>query len=113
MRGDVRCPIHAPRPPVRPARVLEYTDFRNFIAVIAKARGACENSGHAASDHFVETNEMVGIGSGAQRPVEDWKFSRYASYGQFASVGKQLHNRPARLATQGGGLRLNVWCIQL
>jgi hypothetical protein len=24
-----------------------------------------------------------------------------------------LHNRPARHATQGGGLRLNVWCIQL
>ena len=29
------------------ARVLEYTDFRNFIAVIAKAREACTNSGHA------------------------------------------------------------------
>ncbi len=59
-------------------RVLEYTDFRNFNAVITKAREACASSGHAVSDHFVETNEMVGIGSGAQRPVEDWKLSRYA-----------------------------------
>ena len=28
------------------ARVLEYTDFRNFAAVIARAREACANSGH-------------------------------------------------------------------
>ena len=41
------------------ARVLEYTDFRNFATVIAKAREACVSSGHAVSDHFVETNEMV------------------------------------------------------
>ena len=41
------------------ARVLEYTDFRNFVTVIAKAREACASSGHAVSDHFVETNEMV------------------------------------------------------
>src|ERR1700722_15233796 len=62
------------------ARVLEYTDFRNFIAVISKAREACANSGHAVSNHFVESNEMVSIGSGAQREVEDWALSRYACY---------------------------------
>ena len=62
------------------ARVLEYTDFRNFNAVIAKAREACANSGHAVADHFVDINEMVGIGSGAQRPIEDWTLSRYACY---------------------------------
>jgi DNA-damage-inducible protein D len=62
------------------ARALEYTDFRNFIAVIAKARDACANSGHTVSDHFVEITEMVSIGSGAQRQVEDWKLSRYACY---------------------------------
>ncbi|MDR3412389.1 MAG: hypothetical protein P4L87_15855 [Formivibrio sp.] len=61
------------------ARVLEYTNFRNFIAVIAKALEACTNSGHAVSDHIVESNEMVSIGSGAQRPVEDWQLSRYAA----------------------------------
>jgi DNA-damage-inducible protein D len=62
------------------ASVLEYTDFRNFIAVIAKAREACANSSHTVSDHFVEITEMVGIGSGAQREVEDWMLSRYACY---------------------------------
>ncbi len=74
------------------ARVLAYTDFRNFIAVITKAREACANSGHTVADHFVETNEMVGIGSGAQRPIEDWAFSRYACYLviQNADPGKPL-----------------------
>src|ERR1035441_10115852 len=62
------------------ARMLEYTDFRNFAAVIAKAREACANSGHAVTDHFVDINEMVSIGSGAQREVEDWALSRYACY---------------------------------
>jgi len=60
------------------ARVLEYTDFRNFIAVLTKAREACANSGHTVSDHFVDINEMVTIGSGAQRELEDWALSRYA-----------------------------------
>lgn len=62
------------------ARVLEYTDFRNFVAVIAKAREACANSGHTVADHFVDITEMVGIGSGAQRPIEDWALSRSACY---------------------------------
>lgn len=74
------------------ARVLEYTDFRNFIAVINKAREACANSGHTVSDHFVEITEMVGIGSGAQRPIEDWALSRYGCYLviQNADPGKPL-----------------------
>src|SRR6266550_8898004 len=62
------------------ARVLEYSDFRNFITVINKARAACTNSSRAVSDHFVDITEMVGIGSGAWRPVEDWALSRYACY---------------------------------
>lgn len=72
--------------------MLEYTDFRNFIAVIAKAREACANSGHAVTDHFVDINEMVSIGSGARRPVEDWALSRYACYLviQNADPGKPL-----------------------
>ena len=62
------------------ARVLEYREFRNLSAAIAKAREACTHSGHAVSDHFVLINEMVGIGSGAQRELEDWALSRYACY---------------------------------
>jgi DNA-damage-inducible protein D len=31
-------------------------------------------------DHFEQILEMVAIGSGAQRPIEDWRLSRYACY---------------------------------
>ncbi len=62
------------------ARVLEYADLRNFNVAIEKAKESCVKSGHKVSDHFVGITEMVEIGSGAQRPVEDWKLSRYACY---------------------------------
>jgi DNA-damage-inducible protein D len=62
------------------AKALDYTDFRNFSAVITKAKEACKNSGHAVENHIVDFNEMVSIGSGAQRGMESYKLSRYACY---------------------------------
>ena len=49
------------------ALVLGYTDYRNFEAVIEKARAACFNSGQRVEDHFVEINEMIEIGNRALR----------------------------------------------
>jgi DNA-damage-inducible protein D len=60
--------------------VLEYTDWRNFLKVIDKAKTACENSGIFVEDHFVDVNKMVEIGSGAERVIEDIQLSRYACY---------------------------------
>ena len=62
------------------SRALEYTDYRNFLLVIDKAKEACKNSGHRVLDHFVEFNEMVLIGSTARREIESVKLSRYACY---------------------------------
>lgn len=62
------------------AKILDYAEFRNFLPVIEKAKIACGNSGQAVSDHFVDYHEMVSIGSGAARPMESIKLSRYACY---------------------------------
>ena len=62
------------------ARVLGYNDYRNFEAVIAKAKTACFNSGQRLEDHFVDITEMVGIGSGAKRSLKTVMMSRYACY---------------------------------
>lgn len=62
------------------AKVLDYNDYRNFSRVVSKARIACENSGQAVSDHFVDVTDMVQIGSGAKRKIEDVYLSRYACY---------------------------------
>lgn len=62
------------------AKTLDYTDFRNFISVIEKAKEACSNSGQLPENHLVEFNEMVTIGSGAKRQLPSYKLSRYACY---------------------------------
>lgn len=62
------------------SKVLEYREFRNFLPVIQKAKEACENSGEQLKNHFVELNEMVSIGSGAERGMNSVKLSRYACY---------------------------------
>ena len=59
------------------AKILAYSELRHFLPVIAKAKEACEKSGHKIPDHFEEMLDMVEIGSGAQRPVENWLLSRY------------------------------------
>jgi DNA-damage-inducible protein D len=60
--------------------LFEYTDWRNFVLVIEKAKQACENSGLKTSDHFVDVNKMVQLGSGAQRKIDDIALTRYACY---------------------------------
>ena len=60
--------------------VLEYNEYRFFKKVIDKAIEACASSNNTVSDHFVCAHDMVDIGSGARREVEDYHLSRYACY---------------------------------
>ncbi len=62
------------------SQVLEYTQYRNFEAVIEKAKLACFNSGHRIEDHFADVSTMVEIGSGATREIKVTLLSRYACY---------------------------------
>jgi len=55
------------------ARVLEYTDFRNFIASLPRPAKRVPTRPYRFRP-FVDINEMVTIGSGAQRELEDWRF---------------------------------------
>lgn len=60
--------------------LFNYKEWRNFTKAIQKAKDSCENSGEKVLDHFVDTNKMVVIGSGAERELKDVALTRYACY---------------------------------
>ena len=60
--------------------LLGYKEWRNFTKAIEKAKNACSNVGHIITDHFVDVNKMVVLGSGAERQIDDIMLTRYACY---------------------------------
>ncbi len=71
--------------------ILGYAEWRNFLKVIDKAKDACTNAGGKLTDHFVDVNKMVLLGSGSEREIEDIALTRYACYliAQNGDAGKQ------------------------
>lgn len=62
------------------AKVLEYPNYSKFLNVIEKAKEACKNSGQDIHNHFSHVDEMVMIGSGAERRIDTIHLSRYGCY---------------------------------
>jgi DNA-damage-inducible protein D len=60
--------------------LLGYSDWRNFINAVEKAKESCKTIGEAVLDHFVDVTKMVKIGSGAERKQDDIMLTRYACY---------------------------------
>ena len=62
-------------------QLLGYSEWRNFNqTAVSKAKTACEVSGHAVSDHFVDVNKMIQLAKSAQREIDDIMLTRYACY---------------------------------
>ena len=61
------------------AGVLDYAKWENFDKVIKRAMLACDNSGHAVSDHFPEVRKMVKTGV-LTKALLDYELTRYACY---------------------------------
>jgi DNA-damage-inducible protein D len=62
------------------ARLLDYSDYRDFLNIVEKAKESFRTAGISHEDHFVDATDMVDIGSGAVRPVETILLTRYACY---------------------------------
>ena len=61
-------------------KVFNYTDWRNFLKAIDKAKKSCETAGETVSNHFVGFNKMIDLAKGAQREIDDIALTRYACY---------------------------------
>lgn len=62
------------------APVLDYQDYRNFLAVVEKARKSATAAGFDMADHFGDVTTMIDLGKGARREIADVRLSRYACY---------------------------------
>lgn len=61
-------------------KALEYTEWRNFLKVVDKAKIACVNSGNIVEEHFVDVNKSSPMPNGGIRVIENIMLSRYACY---------------------------------
>jgi len=61
-------------------KLLGYTQWRNFVKTIEKAKEACKNAGENLAYHFADVSKMVKIGSGAEKEIDDILLTRYACY---------------------------------
>lgn len=76
--------------------LLGYTQWRNFLPVITKAKTACDASGNEVKNHFADVRKMVQIGSGVNREIQDTVLTRYACYllcsKLFCSANSKIRN---------------------
>ena len=60
--------------------VLDYSDWRNFLKVLNKAKVACDNSGFNVNEQLVEVNKLSKRNNNATVNIQDYKLSRYMCY---------------------------------
>ena len=59
---------------------LEYSEWRNFLEVVNKAKAACRNTGITISSCFVDVNKTSSMPRGGVKIIKDITLNRYACY---------------------------------
>jgi DNA-damage-inducible protein D len=60
--------------------LLGYSDWRNFLNIINKAKIACKNAENEINEHFVDITKTIPMPKGASKEIDDLMLTRYACY---------------------------------
>ena len=60
--------------------ILGYTQWRNFVNTIDKAKEACTQSGQQVAYHFADVSKTIAMPKGAEKQIDDILLTRYACY---------------------------------
>jgi DNA-damage-inducible protein D len=61
-------------------KLLGYTQWRNFMNIIDKAKESCQNAGENVAYHFADVSKVIEAGKGAMHEIDDILLTRYACY---------------------------------
>jgi DNA-damage-inducible protein D len=60
--------------------LLGYSQWRNFVNTVDKAKDSCKNAGEDIAYHFADVSKVIEAGKGAQHIIDDIALTRYACY---------------------------------
>lgn len=61
-------------------QLLGYVQWRNFEAIIEKAKIACSNAGEDIHYHFADVSKTISMPKGAEKQISNILLTRYACY---------------------------------
>ena len=61
-------------------KLLGYTQWRNFVNTIDKAKESCQNAGENVTYHFADVSKVIEAGKGAHHEIDEILLTRYACY---------------------------------
>ncbi|MDR3137271.1 MAG: DNA damage-inducible protein D [Tannerellaceae bacterium] len=61
-------------------KLLGYSQWRNFLKIIEKAKSSCGNTGETIGYHFADISKLIRIGKNTEKEISDMLLTRYACY---------------------------------